>query len=328
MKISVIVPVRNESKQIRQVVEGLCRQDYPRDEYEVLVVDGASDDDTAAIVESMRVEYPQLQLHRNPRRLSSAARNIGVRHATGDYVIVVDGHCTIADSQHLRKLERAFVTSGADTIGRPQPLVTSRPSGIQRCVSIARSSWLGHNPDSAIYTARESFVSPANVAVAYKRELFSEVGLFDERFDACEDVELNTRLAHAGRTCWFTPDIAVGYTPRSSLAGLFYQMIRYGRGRCRLARVHPGSLTLPALVPAALLVWLVVGGIAAALSVWAAWLFAATMLVYGLVIGTETLRSISAKFELGYVRVPVVFLTIHLGFGWGFLRELVWRAGR
>jgi len=323
VKISVIVPVRNESKQIREVLEGLCRQDYPRDQYEVLVIDGMSDDGTAAIVEAMRAEYPQLELHPNPRKLSSAARNIGVRHARGEYVIVVDGHCTIADKQHLRKLERAFVTSGADTIGRPQPLVTCRPSGIQRCVSIARSSWLGHNPDSPVFSRRELFMSPQNVAVAYKRELFDEVGLFDESFDACEDVELNTRLARAGRTCWFTPDIAVGYTPRSSLAGLFYQMIRYGRGRCRLARRHPDSLTLPALVPVALLVWLAVGGLAAALSVWAAWAFAATMLVYATVVGMETLRLIASRFELGYVRVPAVFLTIHLGFGWGFLRELV-----
>lgn len=322
MKISVIVPVRNESRHIRRVVEGLCHQDYPPDQYEVLVVDGMSDDDTIEIVEGMRAGFPQLKLHSNPQRLSSAARNIGIRHATGEYVIVVDGHCTIGDREHLQKLERAFVRSGADTIGRPQPLVTSRPSGIQRCVSIARSSWLGHNPDSAAFASRESFVSPQNVAVAYRRELFDEFGLFDERFDACEDVELNTRLAQAGRTCWFTPDIAVGYTPRSSLAGLFYQMVRYGRGRCRLARRHPKSLSLPALVPAVLLVWLVVGGIAASVSVWAAWLFAATMLMYATVIGTESLRLIASRFELGYVRVPLVFVTIHLGFGWGFLREL------
>ena len=82
----------------------------------------------------------------------------------------------------------------------------------------------------------EGFVPPQSVAIAYRREVFDRIGLFDERFDACEDVEFNQRADEAGLTCFFTPRVAVHYHPRSTLSGLFRQMARYGRGRVRLAR--------------------------------------------------------------------------------------------
>src|SRR5207302_8409198 len=138
-------------------------------------------------------------------------------------------------------------------VGRPQPLDVSRATPLQRAVATARASRLGHHPDSHIYSDREGFVPPQSVAVAYRREVFERVGLFDEAFDACEDVELNHRVARAGLRCFFTPRIQVRYQPRGTLAGLFRQMVRYGRGRVRLLRKHPDTFSLKSLAPAACL---------------------------------------------------------------------------
>src|SRR5947207_3179263 len=82
----------------------------------------------------------------------------------------------------------AFQRSRADCLGRPQPLRVEGATRFQLAVALARESWLGHNPDSANFANRERFVTPDNVAVAYRREVFDRVGLFDESFDACEDV--------------------------------------------------------------------------------------------------------------------------------------------
>src|SRR5207244_1512553 len=79
---------------------------------------------------------------------------------------------------------------------------------------------------------------------------FARIGLFDERFDACEDVELNHRVAQAGMTCFFTPRLQGRYVPRGSLRGLFQQMVRYGRGRYRLLRKHPDTFSIACLLPA------------------------------------------------------------------------------
>ena len=160
-----------------------------------------------------------LQVLSNPKRLSSAARNVGVRHARGRYLVIVDGHCAIHDRQYLSKMAAAFERSGADCLGRPQPLRVEGASAFQLAVAAARESWLGHNPDSDIYSDRPRYVPPDNVAVAYKREVFDKVGLFDEQFDACEDVEFNTRVRQAGLTCYFEPAIRADYQPRGTLSG-------------------------------------------------------------------------------------------------------------
>src|SRR5262249_40391212 len=149
----------------------------------------------------------------------------------------------------LRNVVSAFERSGADCLGRPQPLEIQHATPMQQAIATARRSWLGHNPNSFIYSAEERFVQAGSVAIAYRRNVFETLGLFDERFDACEDVEFNTRIDRAGLKCFFTPRIAVPYHPRGSMAGLVYQMSRYGRGRLRLAQKHPHSLSLPAMAP-------------------------------------------------------------------------------
>lgn len=321
MRVSVIVPVRNESANIRDTLRSLARQDYLVDEFEILVVDGRSDDGTAAIVQELQATICNLNLLDNPSRLASAGRNVGVRHARGEFVVIVDGHCQVRDPYYLCRLVEAFGASGADCLGRPQPLRAKQPTALQRAVAAARTSWLGHNPDSAIYSDRARYIAADNVAVAYRREVFDRIGLFDESFDACEDVEFNTRVRGAGLTCFFTPAIAVEYQPRSTLRGLAYQMMRYGRGRARLARKHPKTVSAPSLVPPLWLLWLVAGAVGSLFSILFAVAFLASVAAYGLLVVTESVRVRHAEPGVSLARLPLVFATIHLGFGWGYLRE-------
>lgn len=320
-QVSVIVPVRNEAANIRRTLEGLLRQDFHPDAFEVIVIDGQSVDETAFVVREIQPRFRRLKLLYNPGRLSSSARNVGIRHARGEYVVIVDGHCSIDSPRFLGEVVNAFAASQADCLGRPQPLDAERPTPFQRGVALARRSWLGHNPGSAIYSDRPRFVEPQNVAVAYRREVFERVGLFDEQFDACEDVEFNSRVARAGLKCYFTPAIQVRYQPRPSLRGIWYQMCRYGKGRARLGRKDPSSLTIPSLVPALWLVWL-----ASTLLLGAAWppallVCASSLAAYFVIVLGESLRLARGTGEVG--RLTLIFAAIHAGFGWGFLRESV-----
>jgi succinoglycan biosynthesis protein ExoA len=323
MRVSVIVPVRNEAAHIRRTLLGLARQDFPAADYEILVIDGRSDDGTADIVRELRADIPNLYLLDNPRRLASAGRNVGVRHAGGKYVVIVDGHCHVRDRRLLRNLVEAFEATGADTLGRPQPLRCDDPTPFQRAVAAARTSWLGHNPDSDIYSAAARFVPADNVAVAYRRDVFDLMGEFDESFDACEDVEFNTRVRRAGLTCYFAPAVAVEYEPRATLRGLAYQMMRYGRGRARLARKHPATVTAPSLVPSLWLLWLAAGGLVGLLSAHVALAVLTSLGAHLLVLVAESVRVRRAEPGVSIWRLPMVFAAIHTGFGWGYLCEAV-----
>jgi succinoglycan biosynthesis protein ExoA len=292
----------------------------------VVVADGFSTDATVPVVRRLQAEFPNLHLLYNPSRFSSAARNTAVRHMTGRYAVVVDGHCQIADRHYLRHLVAAFDKTGADSLGRPQPLDAPDPSAFQRAVSVARASRLGHNPDSDIFSDRPKFVPPQNTAVAYRREVFHKIGLFDQRFDACEDVEFNQRVHAAGLTCYFEPKLKVVYHPRGSWRGLFVQLGRYGCGRARLAAKHRHSVTLPALVPPLWVLWLLVGPLLCLLFPTLWWVYGGLLTLYAAaVLGASAKLAVGNPAAVG-VRIPLVFLGIHFGFAWGFWREVARRV--
>ena len=324
--VSVIVPIRNEAKFIEATLRSLLDQDFPAAEFEVLVADGGSTDETVAIVRRLQAEYANLRLYFNPQRISSAARNLAIRHMSGRYAVIVDGHCHIPDRKYLRNVVEAFESSGADTLGRPQPLDAPDPSPFQRAVALARASRLGHNPESDIFGAEAKFVPPQSTAVAYRREVFHRVGLFDQRFDACEDVEFNHRVHAAGLTCYFSPKLKVVYHPRGSWKGLFVQLGRYGCGRARLAAKQSDSLTLPALVPPLWVLLLILAPIACLAVPEVGWLYIALMLLYGSVIAGSSLWLAHRLPWRVRARVPLAFLGIHFGFAWGFWREVMARC--
>jgi succinoglycan biosynthesis protein ExoA len=327
--ISVIVPVRNEERFIERTLDYLLAQDRTQLALEIRVVDGESTDRTVEIVRRMAGRHPEIELHTNPRRMSSAARNIGIRHSTGDIVLIIDGHCELHDPQHLRKLMDAFQTSQADCLGRPQPLDVTDATPLQKAIAAARTSRLGHHPESFIYATKACFVPAKSVAVAYRRSVFEKVGYFDERFDAHEDGEFNYRVDRAGLKCFFTPDIAVTYFPRRSLRALFRQMVRYGKGRVRFSRKHPGTWGWGVLVPALFVLYIVLGGVLSVMIPALAVLYVGGLSVHAAVVSAFSVAIAVQTRSLAMLPwLPLVFATVHVGAGVGLLSEVVMPAER
>jgi succinoglycan biosynthesis protein ExoA len=321
--ISIIMPVRNEEACLGNLLRQLLAQEYDQDRYEILVVDGGSTDGTRQVVEELSAIHTNLRLLDNPRRWSSAARNIGVQMARGELLVIVDGHCTIPGDKYLRTLADAFERSGADCLGRPQPLEAPNPSRLERAIGLARASAIGHHPASYIYSSQERFVPAHSVAVAYRRTVFDQVGLFDEGFDACEDVELNHRIDRAGLRCLLVPELAVSYRPRGTLRALVRQLVRYGRGRVRLFRKHPNTLNIRTLLPALFVLGCVIGAVAMWFSKTIAAIYLLTLAVYFLLVMTASIAiAIRQREILWLLLLPLVFVTIHVSAGAGILLEL------
>ena len=237
-------------------------------------------------------------------------------------MLLIDGHCEMDDPCYFREVASAFARSGADCLGRPQPLDVTGARPLQRAVAAARASRLGHHPASHIYSDREGFVPPQSVAVAYRRSVFDAVGLFDEAFDACEDVEFNHRVARAGLSCFFTPRVGVRYVPRSSLGGLFRQMVRYGRGRVRLLRKHPETFSPPGFLPAGFVLGVLAGPLLALAWPVFWWVYGGVLALYlpAVLIFSATLSA--RERSLGLLPLlAVVFAAVHVGAGAGLLLE-------
>jgi len=323
--ISVVIPVRNEEKHVGQVLRDLANQDYPSDRYEILVVDGNSTDNTASVVEEIgKSASVRIQLLSNPRQLSSAGRNVGVRASSGELIVFIDGHCHVPGTLLLRDTAQLFQTTGSDCLCRPQPLSAPGNNWFQQVVADVRASLIGHGSDSTIFAVdAEGFINPTSSGASYRRKVFDQIGFYDERLDACEDVEFNYRVFRAGLRSFTSPKIQVQYSPRNTLSGLWKQMVRYGKGRRRFVGIHPEAFSVSQTIPAIFLLWLLFGGLAALTSTFFAKIYLSTVAIYA---GIVLLSSLWLGMRCSWRHIftaPAVYLTIHLGLGFGYLSESI-----
>jgi cellulose synthase/poly-beta-1,6-N-acetylglucosamine synthase-like glycosyltransferase len=316
--ISVVIPIRNEERYIAGTLRQLQNQDYPPGRVEFLVCDGRSTDRTREIVAGIAEADPRVKLVDNPGLRSSAGRNAGFRAASGDLMLVIDGHVQIPDEQLLNAVADLFARSGADCLGRPQPLIAASDSPWAHAIVAARSSWLGHNPDSMIYSDAERFAPAGTMGAAYRRTVFARIGYVDEGFDACEDLEFNTRLDLAGLKCFTSPRLSVRYFARDTLAGLFKQQHRYGYGRLKYLLRYPSKATIAQLAPPGL----VAATLGAMASPWLPLPLATPLLagisLYLAIVAIAAGQLAMRRPSVGIHRYFLVFVTIHYAIGCGF----------
>jgi succinoglycan biosynthesis protein ExoA len=327
-RISVILPVRNEVRTLGRLLDQLLQQDYPSEMLEILVADGRSTDGTRALVEQKAsTAAVSIRVVENAKIRSGPGRNAGVKASTGDIILFVDGHCEVPSKQLLRETVALLEQTGAECLCRPQPLIAFRPQGVGRVIADARASTLGHGRDSLIYDMHHSgFVDPASSGATYRRAVFERVGMYDESFDACEDVEFNTRVAAAGYKAYTDPRLAVYYEPRNSFPGLFRQMMRYGIGRVRLARKHPESASLSQWAPAVLVAAFAIAVVSVAAAIgWGNWMIAVPAFPAAMFLLVTIAASMHLGFQNGVSHAllgPIAYGCIYLGLGTGMWMEL------
>lgn len=327
--ISVILPVRDEGASLAPLLSSLAQQNFPPQNFEVIVADGRSSDNTREIVQRFAAgSRVPVKLVDNPGIRSGPGRNAGIRAASGEFVLFIDGHCVIPSRDLLRDAVSLFKQTRADCLCRSQPLLAPSGSAFGAAVAKVRASLFGHGRDSLIYaTDRSGFVDPASSGAAYRRSVFDTIGLYDERFDACEDVELNTRLRRNGLTAYTDPRLTVFYQPRTSLSSLIRQMVRYGRGRLRLMLKHTDCISASQLAPAILVIWIAAAILGAVfLAPALTWLRLALVAPVVLYLAAVLLAAIHLARRSGAAllyQAPAIYCAIHLGLGFGICAEAV-----
>ena len=323
--ITVAMPVRNEERFIGKVIGELLAQDYPKDRYEIIVADGQSTDATRDIVhKAANSSAVPIKLIDNPRRLSSAGRNIGIQNGRhdGDIVAFIDGHCIIGDSNWLRNIAQVFQETGAACLCRPQPLDDPANTEFQKMIAACRGSALGHGLDSSIFDiTNEREINPTSSGAIYRRSVFDKVGIYDEHFDACEDVELNHRVWKSGLKSYISSRLTVRYAPRENLKGLFKQMSRYGWGRFRFISKHPDAISIGQLIPPGFVSWLLVGAVLSPFLLLVRYALAFSVGLYALAVVVSALALALRNGASYFFGALAIYPTIHFGLGLGF-----WKA--
>jgi GT2 family glycosyltransferase len=215
--VSVIVPCYNSELTIRACLTAILAQETTAS-LNVIVVD-SSEDPTAQIVEQ---EFPTVQLiRRTQRTYAGAARNVGLRATEAKFCVLIDSDCIAAPDLVERMLQRHAeanyaAVGGSVENGTPQSL----------------SGWIGYLLEFKEFMPSTPPRSVQNVPTgnaAYRREVFTRCGYFDDDLELTEDLLLNWKLHQAGEQLFFDPTASVTHLNRTGWQNVFGYQIRLGR---------------------------------------------------------------------------------------------------
>lgn len=235
-KVSVVVATYNGGRTLKLCLDSLQRLNYP--DYEVIVVDdGSTDNSHAIIAEATKAARnagvaPPFSIQHEKNFGLSVARNTGIAAATGEIVAFTDSDCR-ADEDWLYYLVGSLVGSEFVGVGGPN-LLPRDDSGVAAAVMVSPGG-----PAHVMLTDREAEHIPGCNMAFYKRAL-QEIGGFDPIFTrAGDDVDVCWRLQQAGCKIGFSPAAFVWHYRRSTMRAYLKQQEGYGEAEALLVRKHP-----------------------------------------------------------------------------------------
>jgi len=343
--VSAVLLCRNEVGLIGQCLQSLLDQAPPPGGFEILVVDGMSDDGTRMILQRLAAEHSAIRIVDNREQITPCGMNLGIRSARGKWIAILGSHNRYAED-YLCQCHEVAIQTGSDNVGGS--MYCEGTAWVQRAIAAAHHSpfavggarW--HNPD---YEGLADTVFGG----FYRREVFERIGLFDESLVRNQDDELNLRLARAGGRIWHSPKIRSWYRPRGSLSALFRQYLQYGYWKVRVIQKHKLPASWRHLVPGAFVLTLLVLFLLSASTfllcalsrlsglrfhpsalaccdfcfLLSTFCFLSLLGLYVLCLCAASVLS-AAKSEWKLLPVlPLVFGCYHFGYGWGFLRGLL-----
>lgn len=317
--LSVICPIYNEEKYIAQFLESLLQQDYPKDDLEILLVDGMSKDRTREIVARYTEKYPFIRLIDNPDKIVPYAMNRGIEAAQGEIIMRLDAHASY-QPDYFSVLANGLRRLNADNVGTvcKTDVLNKTPK------TLAIREVLGNKFGVGNSTFRTGIDREQEVETVpfgcWPREVFVKYGKYDVRLVRNQDIELNKRILRGGGKIYILPDTYCTYLARETWSGLSKN--NYGNGKWNILTVYYtktfSSLSLRHFIPLLFLLSLIVP----LLLSFAWWPFvlvsAASLLAYTGLLSAVSLK-LALQKKLNYFYLLISFFVLHLSYGWGSL---------
>jgi cellulose synthase/poly-beta-1,6-N-acetylglucosamine synthase-like glycosyltransferase len=315
--VSLVMSLRNEEKFLPKSLAAIEAQDYPKDRYELIAVDGGSTDHSVEILKAFRSSVSHTTLASGKNLTIPAAMNLGIRAARGDIIVKLDAHGYPSKNFVRGIAERLGARPDLGAVGAC--IVQLGETRTAEANGWARTSAFGVGRGPYTAGQPEGYVASVQCG-GYRREVLDKVGTFDEEIGLGEDDELNWRVVKAGYKILFTPGIEFFYYARPTLKALFRQYLWYGDGRTLVLRKHPDYLRIKHLIPAAFVMALVLCLSLAFVSTRGRYLLAGLLVAYavGLLVASASLAK--EKGWRYFPRFLASFSVMHLGYGLGFLR--------
>lgn len=314
MHLSVIVPVFNRPKELKDLLHSLIYQTDP--DFEVVIVEDGSTLTSERVVAEFQsqldIKYLFIQ-NAGP----GPARNAGGNVATGDYFVFLDSDCVLPE-QYIETVRRALTLDYADAFGGPD-LARDDFTLLQRAISYSMTSFLTTGGIRGGSEKLDKF-HPRSFNMGFSREVFACTGGFSAmRFG--EDIDMSIRIIGNGYATRLIREAYVYHRRRTNLRRFFKQVYNSGIARINLYMRHPRSLKIVHLAPAVFtlgVVFILLLSLSISPHFLLLLLLHSTVILFDATVRTRNVRTGLLAIVASYVQL--------LGYGMGFIHAFFARV--
>lgn len=314
--ISVICPIYNEEKYIGKCIESIMEQDYPKDDMEVLFVDGMSTDRTREIIVSYLPSCPYLYVLDNPLRIVPYAMNIGIKAVKGDIIIRLDAHA-FYPKNYFSELVYQLEKLKADNVGAVCRTLPANDTPKCCAIAAALSSSFGMGNSYFRIGANKIMQVDTVPFGCYRKDVFDRIGLYDTDLVRNQDDELNARLVKHGGRIYLLPNLVVDYFARDTIKKTGKMFYQYGLYKPLVNKKLGSPATIRQFFPVTFVLGIILGGIVGLVNHYLLVIYFFVLALYFLLALLFSMKSSRSITQIGY-QLCTYFL-IHWNYGWGYL---------
>ena len=242
--VSILIPAHNEEVVIKETIQAIMRLDYPKEKLEVLLINDNSSDRTGAIIDRYAKKHSYIQsVHTQPPyagKGKSSALNQGLKHSTGDIIVVYDADNT-PEPEAVSNLVLGFLKDEkAGAIVGKFRVINANKNLLTRLINIETLTFQWLAQAGRWFWFRMTTIPGTNFAI--RRSILEQLGGWDEKA-LSEDTELSIRVYNLGYHIRFFPEAVTWEQEPESIQVWWKQRTRWARGNIYvilkyLLRIH------------------------------------------------------------------------------------------
>jgi succinoglycan biosynthesis protein ExoA len=316
---SIIIPCLNEEQYIEKTLRSALSQTTGSNRTEIIVVDGMSTDGSREILKNYCSRYNNIKLIDNHRKITPVAFNLGIKNSSGEYIVIWGAHAEygkdfLENSLLLFKKHPEIACAGG-------PIISEGEGSFGKAAAYAMSGFLGVGNAKHRFPDYEGYAEMACFPV-FKREVFDEVGYYDESLVKNQDDEFCFRLRLNGGKIYISPEIKSIYYTRNSPGALFRQYFNYGFWRIAVLKKHKIPISyrqqVPALFFSVIFILILLSFIVKNI-----WIGIILPILYLLIILIFTFSEFFKSGVRTAVLIPLALSIIHFSYAAGFVYGMV-----
>jgi len=318
--VSIIIPCRNEEKYIQKCLSSVLAFEKPTGlDFEVLVMDGRSSDQTVKLAQSMADQHSNLRVLDNPGFIQSTAVNLGVGASQGAWIMRLDAHAEYP-ANYLALCHETALRTQADNVGG---IFITQPGGTgygAQLVQALTTHKFGVGDSGFRTGAKEDWADTVPYGY-YRREVFERLGWLDERLVRAQDYEFNRRIIVSGGRILRNPHIQITYYNQPTIwQFLRKQIAKEAPYNAYLWYIAPYAFALRHAITGGFATGVLGGLLLSPLTKWIAWPFAAVMGLYALLaLASGLQQAVRFRSPLHAITLPFCFFLYHFIHGVGVL---------